>query len=610
MSIDFQRAIENALIGFYVSTVEGKFIYANQYMLEIFGYKDIVELQSVYIPEDIYVIPEDRQIFLNKLQRFGYVKNIQLQIKNKNGEILDIILSGSLIDNKIIQGWIVNITEINKLKKQLELNNRIIEENSDAIFITDRNGRIIYTNKKFTTLMGEISENTYAKDFIPVSSEHLKKFDDINRELLSEGSWIGEIDIIGKNNKIISCGVKIFTLKDTKGKIENFISVYRDITEKRELEKQLKHSQKMEILGELASSLIHDMNNILMSLSYNAELIKMVKDNKPEKIDDYLEKINFTIENAQGILNKFSMLSKKSQISKSPIKVSTLVKDLKAIVSTMVKKKNIEINFSDNTEDAKIFGNKSSFIQIILNLVINATDAILTKNIENGLIEVKADIVEIINRMYVRIMVKDNGIGMDNELLSKIYEPFFTTKGDKGTGLGLSIVFKEISELNGNINVSSEPGIGTEFTIIIPVCNGKEKINNENLESDVEEEKNILIYILDDDDVFRESIKEYIEFFGINVKGFSNSEELLKQVKINPPDILILDFILEESITADFILKYLEENNFKFPVLILSGYIDKTISDLKKYENVKSILQKPISGKKLLQKLKILYETT
>ncbi len=608
MTINFKKAVENALIGFYVSTLKGNFLYANDYFIKLFGYKDFDSFKKLYIPRDIYAYPEDREKFIDKLKESGTVQSIQIKVKNRWGELLDIILSGTLVDNERIEGWIIDITEHQYLKKQLELNNRIIEENSDAIFITDRTGLIIYTNKKFKTLMGDISENTYAKDFIPVSSKHLQKFKEINKQLFKKGVWIGELEILGRNNKIIHCGVKIFTLLNNKGEIENYISFYRDISEKKELEAQLKHSQKMEILGELSSSLIHDMNNIFMSLNYNCELIKMVKDTKPEKIEKYLLQINTTIENAQDILNKFSMLSKKTQISKSPISVSILLKDLLLIVSPMIKKRSIKITLQDRAKNIRIMGNKSSFVQTILNLVINAADAIQEKNSKNGLIEIISEKIEINNKFFIRLIIRDNGIGMDTELLNKIYEPFFTTKGNKGTGLGLSIVFKEINELNGTITVFSEKDIGTEFVITIPALNISEKDDAEEKEEDMAIRNKKIIYLMDDDNLFRSSISDYLEYYGYEVYDFEKSEDLFKQLSIKIPDIMLLDFILEDSLTGEDILKYLSKHNLKFPVIILSGYIDLSITDLRKYENVKAIVQKPISGEELLKKLKTFYE--
>jgi CheY-like chemotaxis protein len=334
----------------------------------------------------------------------------------------------------------------------------------------------------------------------------------------------------------------------------------------------------------------------------------MVKDSKPEKIEKYLTQLNTTIENAQDILNKFAMLSKKSQISKSPIVVSTLLKDLLVIVSPMIKKRKIKITLKDKTKDISIMGNKSSFVQTILNIVINAADAIQEKNTKNGLIELICETIEINNKLFVRLIIRDNGTGMSPELLKKIYEPFFTTKGAKGTGLGLSIVFKEINELNGTITVFSEKGVGTEFVITVPALNIPAKDEIEEKEENMVVQNKKIIYLMDDDNLFRSSITDYLEYYGYEVYDFEKSEDLFKQLSIKIPDIMLLDFILEDSLTGEDILKYLNKHKLKFPVIILSGYIDLTITDLRKYENVKAIVQKPVSGEELLKKLKTFYE--
>ncbi len=610
---DFRKAVEEALIGFYVSTVDGHFLYANQHMLNIFGYGTLEELKKVYIPEDIYASKNDREIFLNYLKEKGRVDSIKIKIKKKSGDIRDIILSGRLFDDRRIEGWIIDITEHEQVKKEHHLFERVIKENSDAIFITDYFGKIIYTNDKFYKIIGNIRENATVRDILPVSSNTEINPKNIIKEIKINSQWIGELDVINEKNEIVPCAVKIFALYDDNGKIENFINVFRDITEKKELESQLKHAQKMELLGTMTGSVIHDMNNIITGVGYNVELLRMVREKAPEKSEKYLFNIEKSLKNASELLQKILRFTRKTKTTKEIIKISEAFDDIFSLVGSMLKKHN-KIKFSKNIKclDSKIFGNKSSFVQVLLNLIVNAIDAVYDNDITDGKISVTCELISLKGTSFVRIIVSDNGRGIDDDMKEKIFEPFFTTKtgersdGKTGTGLGLSIVMREIKEMGGHVDFYSVKGKGTDFVILIPEYDGKkdEVIVDYKINSEKNNIKSKTIAILDDDNYFRESLVELLEFYGYKVISFETSDDFFKVLEKNINiDLLILDFVLEEGKSGEDILEYLKSKNFDIPVFLISGYIDSKILSLRKYRCVKNIIEKPVTGGEFTTKI-------
>jgi len=615
---NFRKSIEDALVGYYISTVSGKFVYANKQLLKIFGYETLDELKKVYIPEDIYLSKDERERFLSLLREYGKVDTIKIKIKRKDGEIAEILLSGRLFDNgQKLEGWIFDVTKHEKLKKEHQLFTRVIEENSDAIFITDSKGFIIYKNKKFGEIIGNVSLGTKAKDILPVSSYTENTVKQIVGIIKEHKHWIGDLDIINDKNELIPCAVKIFGLFDEEGNIENYISVFRDVREKRELETQLKQAQKMELIGLMTGSIIHDINNILTGIGYNVELSKLIKDSAPEKLDKYLDSIDSLIEKANTLLQKMLNFTRKSKISKEAISVMACFQDALSIVSPVVKKySNIKLNVNIKCKKEKILANKSSIVQVLLNLILNAIDAIIEIKKSEGNILIECEQVFIKEKSFIRIVVRDNGIGIPEELKDKIFEPFFTLKtGDsnsekKGTGLGLAIVMKEIKELGGCIDVISEVNKFTEFIILIPEYDFKEKLSYE-LGNSLNEskEENYRIVILDDDVYFKNSLSEILNFYGFEIISFDKAKEFCDSIKELKPDLIILDFVLDDNKNAKDILDFMYRENFSYPVFIITGYIDSTVLSLRKYSIVKNILEKPITSSELINKINFFFKS-
>ncbi len=616
-NFDFRKSIENALVGYYISTVSGKFLYANKHLLKIFGYETLDELKKVYIPEDIYFQKKDREKFLNLLKENGRVKNFKIKIKRKDGKIIDIFLSGRIFDNgEKLEGWIFDVTEHEKLKKEHDLFARVIEENSDAIFITEKDGTIIYKNRNFNKILGNIPSNTKAKNILPVSAQAINTVKAIIKTIKEHKHWVGELNVINDKNEVVPCAVKIFGLFDENNKIEHYICVFRDIREKKELETQLKQAQKMELIGLMTGSIIHDINNILTGIGYNVELTKLIKKNNTEKIDKYLDNIDNLIGKANDLLQKMLNFTRKSKISKESITFISCLQDALAIVSPAIKKySNISLETDIKCKREKFFGNKSSIVQVLLNLIINAADAIHTSKKEKGIISISCEKVFIREKPFIRIVVRDNGTGIPDEFKEKIFEPFFTSKTGqdsyvkKGTGLGLSIVMREIKEIGGSIDVISKINEFTEFIVLIPEYQFEDQASYRFETTEKSKKESYKIIILDDDVYFKNSLAEILDFYGFQIFDFDKTKDFCDNLININPDLIILDFVLDDNKNAKDVLDFLINNNLNYPVFIITGYIDSTVLSLKKYSCVKNILEKPITGSELINKINLFLST-
>ncbi len=608
-TVDFKKVVEESIAGFYISTIQGKFRYVNKKFANILGYKDFNDIKNVFIPDDIYASPEERKRFIKVLKENKIIESFVVELKRKDGQKIYVILSGRLHeDNETISGWIIDISDLIYKTKELELKNRIIEENPDCIFISNKKGEILYANQSFKSLVKDSPENVkYSRNLIPMDSHEISKIEKIIKSVEQGNVYTGEINVITKDNKIIPCGVKIYGLYDHKGNVEYYISHFKDISIQKELEQQIVQIQKLEIMGKMTSSLIHDINNIISSLNSYIELLKIFRGDE-DKFNKYYEKIEKLIENSEAIVGRVLRFTRKTKITKAPIPLSEIVEDLRNMVDFLLHKKpdiDIKINIKDKWKSLKILGSKSSIIQILLNLIINSIDAIEEAKREEGKINVYFDRIHVNDKYFIRIIVEDNGIGMDQDIKERIFEPFFSTKVYKeksGTGLGLSIVAQEVENMNGRIDVCSTKGKGTKFIIIFPEQNGKEFFQEISSLPDELRTNKKRILIIDDDSFFAESLGELLNYYGFEVKLSYNGKESLDLVKNNNFDFILLDFLLKDT-NAKIIVEELKNLKPHIPIFIITGLIEPIVLELQIYKNVKMILSKPITGEEIVKKM-------
>jgi signal transduction histidine kinase len=272
---------------------------------------------------------------------------------------------------------------------------------------------------------------------------------------------------------------KIAIEKDPQGNPVKVIALGIDITERKEIELRMVDMQKLESLGRLAGGMAHDFKNYITCIYGYLELLSMK--NLDEKSTDLVDSSIKTLQNAYGLVEQILIFCRKSHMEFSSIKLSDLYEAVDHLIKPF-KNKQIIFTFEKiASPDVKFIGDKTKLTQVVLNLVINAIDAVEGNSSFKGAIDLEfseTDIDEIDNELidefqltdarHLKIMVSDNGGGMDEETLAHIFEPFYTTK-DKGTGLGLSIIFGIVKEHAGAIALKSEIDNGTVFHVYIPL---------------------------------------------------------------------------------------------------------------------------------------------
>ncbi|GEM_PF-2017179 len=311
-----------------------------------------------------------------------------------------------------------------------------------------------------------------------------------------------EYRFVHKDGSIIWLSDLFIVIFDENKKSRYIFGSIRDITKQKEDEENLKNlqnqmaqKQKMEAVGRFSSEIVHDFNNIIGGLdgniklalsnidkikqNYLIELKKLNLKNLSDDLDEIEDNLNdslIILKKSQENINRIKSFTKPKSVKQQTIDLNETINEFKPIFNYSNKDKvKIEYNFKDKNILINI--NKSQFEQIILNLMINAFDAIKKKD---GKIIISTEIVKNLKffdsdkdkekkNVFAKISISDNGCGMDEKILVNIFEPFFTTKGKKGTGLGLSIVYSLVKQNNGYIDVSSKVNFGTTFNIYFPI---------------------------------------------------------------------------------------------------------------------------------------------
>lgn len=349
-----------------------------------------------------------------------------------------------------------NMKDIENREKQL---NSLVENNMDALIRLDINGHFLSANrvtKKITGYSKEELTNMTIKDLI--SKEDWDKVYKHFLEITKGKSSIVECKFNIKNGHYIQISMKNIPIM-IDGKIVGVFVIFKDVTELKEKEELIRKSEKLSIVGELAAAIAHEIRNPLTSIKGFLQLLQY-KDAKEEE-KHYYEIMLSEIERINSIVSEFMVLSKPQAVFYQNKNITTLLKDVLTLLETIAIVKNIEVTkeFEEDMILVKCEGNQIK--QVFINIFKNAIEAVPDK----GKIHIE---VSRWQKKCVRIRFIDNGYGIPSDLLSRLGEPFYTTK-EKGTGLGLMVSHKIIEDHRGSIKIKSEMNKGTTVDIILPV---------------------------------------------------------------------------------------------------------------------------------------------
>ena len=397
-----------------------------------------------------------------------------------------------------------------------------------------------------------------------------------------------------------------------------FLAVIIDITERREAEEkqqklqaQLLQAQKMEAVGQLAGGIAHDFNNILTAIIGYGNLISM-KTANDEVHRPYIDQILSAANRAASLTQGLLAFSRKQIINPRPVTVNTVIEQVQKLLHRIIGE-DIELRTVLTGEDTTVMADTGQLEQILINLAANARDAmpngghltIETRPAEIGSEYLRAHGYGKAGK-YVLISITDSGEGMDEKTQERIFEPFFTTKEvGKGTGLGLAIVYGSIKQHNGYINVNSEPGRGTTFTIYLPLLKAEARPATPAEPAPPPKGGTETILLAEDDTVLRDLARGMLEEFGYTVIEAVDGEDAIEKFRANRDRIqlIILDVIMPKKNGRE-VFEEVKKIRPGTKVLFTSGYPANIIQKKGILEAGINFIVKPHPPQELLRKIR------
>jgi len=388
------------------------------------------------------------------------------------------------------------------------------------------------------------------------------------------------------------------------------LGISRDVTDLRQLEAQLRQTQKMEAVGRLAAGVAHDFNNILgIILGYSDLSLGSIAPETP--VHRYLSETKKAAKRAAGLTQQLLAFSRQQVVFPKVVDLNVVVQNITGMFLRLVGE-DIEIEFRAGTALGSIRVDLGQIEQILMNLVVNARDAMP----DGGKIIIETE-QEDLGEAYVSqhpgsqegshvvLKISDTGCGMDEITKAKIFEPFFTTKGlGKGTGLGLSTVYGIVKQSGGYIRVHSETGKGTTFRIYFPVVGEKaeELVTSRNRAPIARGCGTILV--VEDDKNLREITVKLLEDGGYKVVDARDSEDALRIVAASQPEIdLVLTDVIMPAISGPELVRRASEGQPNLRALFMSGYTGDLVSRYGAAIQESSFLEKPFTKRSLLLKV-------
>lgn len=390
----------------------------------------------------------------------------------------------------------------------------------------------------------------------------------------------------------------------------------RMIAQEKKIQANLQRIQKMEAIGNLAGGIAHDFNNILFPIVGMSEML--LEDLSQESVEyENAREIFKAGRRGADLVKQILAFSRQSEHTLMPVRIQKVLKDVLSMIRSTIPA-NIQINQDIQHDCGMIHADSTQIHQIAMNLITNAYHAVEPTNGEISITLKETDFIkddllasEPDPGKYAEITVSDTGSGIDEELLNKIFEPYFTTKKQgKGTGLGLSVVHGIVKNFNGTIQVDSQVGVGTTFKIYFPLLVGKEdQAFTETLESLPTGVEKILL--VDDEEAIAKLQKQMLERLGYHVTIRTNSLEALKTFVVSPAafDLVITDMAMP-NMTGEQLTRELIAIRQDIPIIICTGFSEKLDDQKSKAIGVKGLLMKPIVKSEMAKTIrKVLDET-
>ena len=507
-----------------------------------------------------------------------------------------------------------------KLKDEQVLQALTLDNLADAVIIADDRGMIRRFNKSACQIFGYSDQEIINQNINILMEVDDAKMHHIfleNYHLTSRPTILGKgrrVTAKRKNGEIFPLHISVAELPEMIDGQKQFVASAQDLTTRELQQEMLQRSQKMEALGKLTGGIAHDYNNMLGVIMGYCELLEPALAETSKQLG-FLKQVQHAAKRGAMLTQKLLSYSRQKPSQSDSVNINEFLRSQQEMLEkTLTARIQLTLELNENTFNIDV--NLGDLEDAILNLCINAMHAMP----DGGHLKIKVEFQEILDQdadthqvnsgEYVVISISDTGIGMDKDIQNKIFDPFFSTKGELGTGLGLSQVYGFMERSHGVIKVYSELGYGSRFSLYFPLAKSHNITNQES--SNFKTNRNFSgtesILVVDDEPALLELIKEILKEQGFFVFCAKNAENAMEIIKSQHVDLVLSDIIMPET-NGYQLAKYIQQYDPNITIQLMSGFDDEFEID----ENNLSLhcgqLTKPIRRQALLSRVKELLST-
>ena len=560
----FTELFESLQEGIYITTPDGAILDVNPALVRMLGFDSKEEVLKRRVPE-IFVDQAERKMVRDLVDRQPMIQGREITLIRKDGtSIVCLNTAAAVRDNsgRVVryQGALMDITERREMERRLhqqqEFARRLIDSFPDLILVLDTASHYTFVSPRCKEVLGYDVEDAQHMEFGGrTHPEDLPAVMSLYQDIIAGKQMFASLEIrvrhkLGEWRRI---RFNFSPLSDERGNIGGVVLSGRDVTDLKRLEEQLIQAEKLAAMGQMLAGVAHELNNPLTAILGVTELLR----ERPGADDSTRRQLELTHRQARRaarIVQNLLEFSRPASPQKKPVDLNNLLERTIQLHEHSLRRNNVEVDFHLPSDLPGVIGDANQLIQIFLNLITNAEQAIREVR-DSGRIQIRAGR----NGNQVTITVQDDGVGIRPEALPKIFDPFYTTKRPGGgTGLGLSICMSIIREHGGNIEAETLPAGGSAFTIYLPAASGQAPesapspldtaiLSPETLRAAANVLGGRAVLVLDDEESLRMLLQEGLSAQGLRVDCAANVEEALAHLARASYDVFLCDLHLSSG---------------------------------------------------------------
>jgi two-component system, cell cycle sensor histidine kinase and response regulator CckA len=624
----YRNIVENALEGIFQTTPEGGYLSVNPALARMYGYESPEELMASVedIGGQVYVDPQRREEFKRLMEKQSVVRGFEYEVYRKDG--VKIWLSENVravrdSNDAILyyEGMVEDITERKRVEGELkaaEAKYRALIERLPAIIYTAQFGAAggwLYVSPQIESLLGfspaewTTDPGLWFRQMHPEDRDPVLALQSLCRN--TGRPFDAEYRLHTRDGQVVWVRDSAAVVKDEKGDPIFLQGVVRDITERKHLEDQLRQAQKMKAIGQLAGGVAHDFNNLLMVIQGYSDVM-MTHLDPAEPLRKNVEEIKKASERAASLTRQLLAFSRMQVLSPKVLDLNAVLAEMGEMLPRLIRE-DIELRIAAGTSLGRVRADQNQIEQVILNLVVNARDAMPSGGkltIETAPVELSEEYARrhagVRPGRYVMLAVSDTGVGMDSQTQARIFEPFFTTKElGKGTGLGLATVYGIVKQSNGWIWFYSEVGKGTTFKIYLPQVDEPVQTLETAKPGSLPPRGTETILVAEDQQSIRELTCEFLKASGYTVLEATDGSQALELAECyeGAIDLLLTDVVMPKMGGRE-LANRLSAARPQIKALYMSGYAEYSPAGHDMLDPDAIWLQKPFSLNHLLYKVR------